>query len=155
MPVRRARKKTRSFFSQLSAAETNLGAQPAMDVLTKKVKEEPLLFTFLGLTVAALGGGLRSLATGDNRASQTMMRARVFFQLCTVCTLVGTVYWKAYTGETSACVVGVGSVRGPRAPLYLSALPLTLSLPLLTPRPPLRSHGQEPPRGRRAARLPH
>ena len=81
-----------------------MGAQPAMDVLTKKVKEEPLLFTFLGLTVAALGGGLRSLATGDNRASQTMMRARVFFQLCTVCTLVGTVYWKAYTGDTSACV---------------------------------------------------
>jgi hypothetical protein len=93
-----------------------------MDVLTKKVKEEPLLFTFLGLTVAALGGGLRSLATGDNRSSQTMMRARVFFQLCTVCTLVGTVYWKAYTGDTSAWV-GVAACAAPaRAPSRLGAL---------------------------------
>ena len=76
-----------------------------MDVLCKKVKDEPVMFSFLGLTVLALGGGLRSLATGDKRSSQTMMRARVFFQLCTVCTLVGTVYWRAYTsdkGERSA-----------------------------------------------------
>ena len=94
-----------------------------MDVLTKKVKEEPLLFTFLGLTVAALGGGLRSLATGDNRASQTMMRARVFFQLCTVCTLVGTVYWKAYTGDTSAWVGWEAACVAPaRAPSRLGAL---------------------------------
>jgi hypothetical protein len=85
-----------------------------MDILWKKVKEEPVLFTFLGLTVGALGGGLRSLATGDKRASQTMMRARVFFQLCTVCTLVGTVYWKAYTGETSAW--GAGRCAGPCPP---------------------------------------
>jgi hypothetical protein len=67
-----------------------------------KVKEEPLVFVFLGLTCAALGGGLRTLANGDKRQSQLMMRARVFFQLCTVTTLAGTVYWKAYTGEACA-----------------------------------------------------
>ena len=113
-----------------------------MDVLTKKVKEEPLLFTFLGLTVAALGGGLRSLATGDNRSSQTMMRARVFFQLCTVCTLVGTVYWKAYTGDTSAwalvlpAAAAAAAACAPPPPSPVPPLPLTHSpLPSTLPTP--------------------
>ena len=73
-----------------------------LDMLLNKVKEEPVVFLFLGATMAALGGGLRTLATGDKRQSQLMMRARVFFQLCTVTTLAGTIYWKAYTGETRA-----------------------------------------------------
>ena len=72
------------------------------EILWMRVKEEPLVFIFLGLTCAALGGGLRTLANGDKRQSQLMMRARVFFQLCTVTTLAGTVYWKAYTGEACA-----------------------------------------------------
>jgi hypothetical protein len=153
------RQRARSKSPPLSAAPLAHG--PTMDVLTKKVKEEPLLFTFLGLTVAALGGGLRSLATGDNRSSQTMMRARVFFQLCTVCTLVGTVYWKAYTGDTSAwalllpaAAAAAAAACAPR-PLLLCRPSLSHTLPYPPPRPHPASHGQEPPRGRRAARVPH
>jgi hypothetical protein len=109
-----------------------------MDVLWKKVKDEPVMFSFLGLTVLALGGGLRSLATGDKRSSQTMMRARVFFQLCTVCTLVGTVYWRAYTSDKgeSRCCAAQGS-HPQRATMPLSHTHThsftTSSTPLLSP----------------------
>ena len=110
-----------------------------MDVLWKRVKDEPVMFTFLGLTVAALGGGLRSLATGDKRSSQTMMRARVFFQLCTVCTLVGTVYWRAYTGEQGAM-----PARPRQAPI---AWALHAHTPHPSPRGPTQSWAGAAPRG--------
>jgi hypothetical protein len=40
-----------------------------------------------------------SLYSNNKKLSQTMMRARVFFQLCTVSTLIGGVYWRAYKGQ--------------------------------------------------------
>lgn len=57
----------------------------------------------LGLTVLALGGGLRSLATNNKHQSQLMMRARVFFQFCTVSALVGGIYYRAYKGSLGSC----------------------------------------------------
>ncbi len=50
--------------------------------LSRKVRESPATFGFLGLTVGALTLGLRSLSTGDKRQSQLMMRFRVLFQFC-------------------------------------------------------------------------
>lgn len=50
--------------------------------LTRKFNDSPSVFGFLGLTVGALTLGLRSLASGDKRQSQLMMRFRVFFQFC-------------------------------------------------------------------------
>ena len=119
-----------------------------MDILANKVKEEPVVFTFLGLTVAALAGGLRTLVTGDRRNSNLMMRARVFFQLCTVGTLVGTIYWKAYNNETSA--------SQQRALGFCVCLrPFKFFRPApRAPAPLPRSHGLHAPRGRAAARLP-
>ena len=64
-----------------------------------KIRDEPVTFGFLGLTVAALGLGLRSLYNNDKRMSQLMMRARVFFQLCTVSALVGSLYYRAYATD--------------------------------------------------------
>lgn len=65
----------------------------------RKVKEEPVVFAFLGLTVGALVGGLSAMGRADARQSQLWMRARVFFQFCTVSALVGSIYVQA----VSAC----------------------------------------------------
>lgn len=60
-----------------------------------RVKREPLAFGFLALTVGALSLGLRSLHNNDKRQSQLMMRARVFFQFCTVTALLGNIYYRS------------------------------------------------------------
>lgn len=52
----------------------------------------------LGLTVLSLTGGLISLLKNDRKQSQMMMRARVFFQFGAVSSLVGGIYYRAYTG---------------------------------------------------------
>lgn len=77
------------------------------DGIKSKAKEDPLTVGFLGLTVAALIGGLGSLYTDNKRQSQIMMRARVGFQFMTVACLVGGIYWKAYKGTLG---------NGPRNP---------------------------------------
>ena len=60
-----------------------------------RVKREPIAFGFLALTVGALSLGLRSLHNNDKRQSQLMMRARVFFQFCTVSALLGNIYYRS------------------------------------------------------------
>jgi len=67
-----------------------------------KIKEEPVAFGFLALTVGALGLGLRSLHNNDKRQSQLMMRARVFFQFCAVSALLGNIYYRAAQHEGAA-----------------------------------------------------
>lgn len=106
------------------------------EILWMKVKEEPLVFIFLGLTCAALGGGLRTLANGDKRQSQLMMRARVFFQLCTVTTLAGTVYWKAYTGEACALLFSSPQVGRLLSFSNIFFLPWNFFHPLVVRTPP-------------------
>lgn len=48
--------------------------------------------------MAALTGGMVSLLRNNKKQSQFMMRARVFFQLCTVSSLVGGLYYRAALG---------------------------------------------------------
>lgn len=81
--------------------------------LMSRVKDDPLVFIFLGATVAALTVGLRALLRADRRQSQLMMRARVGFQLCTVGALIGGVYWRAYRsgGTDFAAVKGSDAPR--------------------------------------------
>ena len=74
-----------------------------------RVKREPLAFGFLALTVGALSLGLRSLHNNDKRQSQLMMRARVFFQFCTVSALLGNIYYRASQGEMRGGRVEQGS----------------------------------------------
>lgn len=49
----------------------------------------PTYVCSLGLTVCALTGGMYSLMSNNKKQSQMMMRARVFFQFCTISALVG------------------------------------------------------------------
>lgn len=55
----------------------------------------------LGLTVAALTRGLGAMVAADRRQSQLMMRYRVLFQLCTVGSVVGGIYYNAYKSITA------------------------------------------------------
>lgn len=50
--------------------------------------------TVFGLTVASLTRGLGAMAQSDARMSQLMMRARVFFQLCTVGAFMGGLWYR-------------------------------------------------------------
>lgn len=67
--------------------------------LKAAVKKDPAVFMFLGATVAALTVGMGAMLRNDKRRSQSMMRARVFFQMCTVGALMGGVYYRAYLGD--------------------------------------------------------
>ena len=109
----------------------------------RKVKEEPVVFGFLGLTVGALMGGLRAMGRADARQSQLWMRARVFFQFCTVSALVGSIYVRAVSA-CAAAVTPFGVFRvvagGPHGSVGSCAyLPphrqRTLSAPRLLPHP--------------------
>jgi hypothetical protein len=111
-----------------------------------KIRDEPVTFGFLGLTVAALGLGLRSLYNNDKRMSQLMMRARVFFQLCTVSALVGSLYYRAYATD------------GARDGMFRAALRRAATAPQCTashcaasrPRPHCAPHEPTPLPSRRA-----
>ena len=70
-----------------------------MQKLERRVRADPAVFGFLGLTVAALTGGMVSLLRDDKRQSQLMMRARVGFQFCAILALVGGIYYRAYQGS--------------------------------------------------------
>ena len=61
--------------------------------------------TVLGLTVGAFLRGMGALATADRAKSQSMMRFRVLFQLCTVGALVGGISLKAVDAPFAAAVV--------------------------------------------------
>jgi len=64
--------------------------------LERRVRSDPLVFGFLGATVAALGGGMWSLLRDNKAQSQLMMRARVGFQFSAVMALVGGIYYREY-----------------------------------------------------------
>jgi hypothetical protein len=49
----------------------------------------------------ALTGGLVSLLRNDRKQSQMMMRARVFFQFCTISALVAGIYYRHAAGIES------------------------------------------------------
>jgi hypothetical protein len=88
----------------------------AAPALVPAVRPPPAVF---GLTVVALTGGLASLVRNNRQQSQLMMRARVFFQFCTVSALVGGIYSRAYQGtlnapDGSACGRPLPGGRRPR-----------------------------------------
>ncbi len=87
-------------------SNTNTNRSPPklsmMQKLERRVRADPAVFGFLGLTVAALTGGMVSLLRDDKRQSQLMMRARVGFQFCAILALVGGIYYRAYQGSLHA-----------------------------------------------------
>jgi hypothetical protein len=69
--------------------------------LERRARSDPLVFSFLGLTVAALGGGMWSLLRDNKAQSQLMMRARVGFQFSAVMALVGGIYYREYQATSA------------------------------------------------------
>ncbi len=85
-----------------SSTESSTRPRPKLSLIQKlerRVRADPAVFGFLGLTVAALTGGMVSLLRDDKRQSQLMMRARVGFQFCAILALVGGIYYRAYQGS--------------------------------------------------------
>jgi hypothetical protein len=87
---------------ETTTAESSSRPRPKLSLMQKlerRVRADPAVFGFLGLTVAALTGGMVSLLRDDKRQSQLMMRARVGFQFCAILALVGGIYYRAYQGS--------------------------------------------------------
>ncbi|KAI9743550.1 MAG: Respiratory supercomplex factor 1, mitochondrial [Claussenomyces sp. TS43310] len=67
----------------------------ALQKLTRRLKEEPLIPLGCLLTCAALFGASRSIRSGDHNRANRMFRARIYAQGFTLVAMVaGSMYWQ-------------------------------------------------------------